>query len=57
MCCYRDAKLVDRRGDYDTMQSPAARIVLGQPVYGGTGCVDMLFPLVAQEPSREVMTD
>eukprot|EP01085_Mycamoeba_gemmipara_P005062 Mycagemm_TRINITY_DN10176_c0_g1::TRINITY_DN10176_c0_g1_i2::g.5062::m.5062 type:complete len:111 gc:universal TRINITY_DN10176_c0_g1_i2:515-847(+) len=36
------------RGDYDMMQSPAARIVLGQPVYGGTGCIDMLFPLAAQ---------
>lgn len=52
-------RVSDRRGDYDTMQSPAARIVLGQPVFGGTGCVDMLFPLVPPVPeaTREVMAD
>jgi len=34
------------RGDYDLMQSPAARIALGRPVRGGTGSFQLLFPMV-----------
>lgn len=33
------------RGNMDALRNPSARIVLGQLVGGGTGCVDLLVPL------------
>lgn len=32
-------------GDYDTLDSPSARLVVGRVVEGGTGCFDLLHPL------------
>jgi len=34
-------------GEVDYLQSPSSRIVLGKPVYGGTGSFDILQPLGA----------
>jgi len=34
-----------RNGDYDTLHSPSARLVMGQVVMGGTGCFELCQPL------------
>jgi DNA-directed RNA polymerase I subunit RPA1 len=34
-------------GDYDTIESPSARLVVGRVVEGGTGCFDLQYPLKA----------
>lgn len=34
-------------GDFDTLESPSARIVMGQVVEGGTGSFEILQPLTA----------
>ena len=33
-------------GDYDPLDSPSARIVMGQVVKGGTGAFDVLQPVI-----------
>lgn len=34
-----------RHGDFDTLDSPSSRIVVGRVVEGGTGSFDVLQPL------------
>lgn len=35
-------------GDYDTLDSPSSRIVVGRVVEGGTGSFDVLQPLTSE---------
>ena len=34
-------------GEHEAMTSPSARLVMGRPVDGGTGCFDLWAPLMA----------
>jgi DNA-directed RNA polymerase I subunit RPA1 len=39
-------------GEVDHMTSPAARLVVGKPVASGTGCFDLMYPLVSPTTSQ-----